>query len=321
MKVDHTLVSAVFVRTMVSKSKKKQNKMEARESKFDMWWNSPGVKSVVVKAYSLGASVVIIGAMFKILHIQGAGFMLGVGMSVEAILFALGILDEPFKDYEWDKVYDFEKGGIRKGTSESGSVQPTSGVVTRSVGLNYSESISDDDVKKLSEGIKNLSTTAQQFSELSSVVGATDKFATNINRASQVTENFAKSQEELNVSTAQLSTSYKGTAENMDVVEKNTKQYAGKVEEINKNLASINSIYEIQLKNILAQSESLNQQNEKLRSVNEELSVIVSDVEKMKVSTTAAAAEAVKFKSGTTKLAEQVADLNQVYGNMLNALS
>ncbi len=295
--------------------------MEAKESKFDMWWNSPGVKSVVVKAYSLGASVVIIGAMFKILHIQGAGFMLGIGMSVEAILFALGILDKPFKDYEWDKVYDFEQGGMKGLSTEGGLAQQKSGVVTRNVGLNYTESISDEDVKKLSEGIKNLSATAQQFSELSSVVGATDKFATNINRASQVTENFAKSQEELNTSTAQLSTSYKGITDNMDLVEKNTKLYAGKVEEINKNLASINSIYEIQLKNILAHSESLTQQNEKLRSVNDELSVVASDFEKMKVSTTAAAAEAIKFKSGTAKLAEQVADLNKVYGNMLNALS
>lgn len=296
--------------------------MEAKESKFDLWWNSPGVKSVVVKAYSLGASVVIIGAMFKILHIQGAGFMLGIGMSVEAILFALGILDKPFKEYEWDRVYDFEQGGLKNGGStESAGTQPKSGVVTRNVGLNYTESISDEDVKKLSEGIKNLSVTAQQFSELSGVVGATDKFAANINRASQVTENFTKSQEELNSSTAQLSTSYKGITDNMDLVEKNTKLYAGKVDEINKNLASINSIYEIQLKNILAHSESLTQQNEKLRSVNEELSVIVSDVEKMKISTTAAAAETVKFKSGTAKLAEQIADLNKVYGNMLNALS
>jgi len=97
--------------------------------------------------------------------------------------------------------------------------------------------------------------------------------------------------------------------------------YAGKVEEINKNLASINSIYEIQLKNIQAQTEGLTQQNERLRSVNDELALIVGDVQKMKTATTVAATEADKFKVGTTKLAQQVADLNQVYGNMLNALS
>ena len=257
--------------------------------------------------------------MFKILHLNGAGLMLGIGMSVEAFLFALGILDKPFKEYEWDKVYDFEEGGM-KGPSTEGAAQQKSGVVSRNVGVNYTESISDDDVKKLSEGIKNLSATAQQFAGLSSVVGATDQFVKNIDTASQATGKFAKSQEDLNVATTQFSTSYKGITDGMDLVEKNTKQYAAKVEDINKNLASINSIYEIQLKNIQAQSEGLTQQNERLRAVNDELGIIVGDVQKVKTATTAAAAETEKFRSGTTKLAQQVADLNQVYGNMLNSL-
>ena len=294
--------------------------MSTKESKFDIWWNSPDVQSFVAKAYSLGASVVIIGAMFKILHLQFAGLMLGIGMSVEAFLFALGILDKPHKNYDWDKIYDFE-GGTAKETPEVKGAQQNSGVVSRAVGLNYTETINDDDVKKLSEGIKNLTTTAQQFAGLSNVVGATDQFVKNIDSATQAAGKFAKTQEELNGSTAQLSTSYKGISDGMEAVEKNTKLYAGKVEEINKNLASINSIYEIQLKNIQAQTEGLTQQNERLRSVNDELGVIVGDVQKMKTATTVAAAEADKFKAGTTKLAQQVADLNQVYGNMLNALS
>ena len=293
--------------------------MSTKESKFDIWWNSPDVQSVVAKAYSLGASVVIIGAMFKILHLQFASLMLGVGMSVEAFLFALGILDRPHKNYEWDKIYDFE-GGSKKETPEVKENAQNSGVISRAVGLNYSETINDDDVKKLSEGIKNLTTTAQQFAGLSNVVGSTDKFVKNIDSATEATATFAKSQEGLNAATAKLSTSYTGITDGMDTVEKNTKLYAGKVEEINKNLASINSIYEIQLKNIQAQSEGLTQQNERLRAVNDELGIIVSDVQKVKTATTAAAAETDKFKAGTAKLAQQVADLNQVYGNMLNAL-
>ena len=294
--------------------------MSAKESKFDLWWNSPEVQSILAKAYSLGASVVIIGAMFKILHLNGASLMLGIGMSVEAFLFALGILDKPHKNYDWDKIYDFEEGTAKE-TAPAINTQQNNGVVSRAVGLNYTETINDDDVKKLSEGIKNLTTTAQQFSGLSNVVGATDQFVKTIDSATQASAKFAKSQDELNGSTALLSSSYKGISDGMETVEKNTKMYAGKVEEINKNLASINSIYEIQLKNIQAQTEGLTQQNERLRSVNDELALIVGDVQKMKTATTVAATEADKFKVGTTKLAQQVADLNQVYGNMLNALS
>ena len=293
--------------------------MSEKESKFDLWWNSPEVKQKVGAAYSLGASVVIIGAMFKILHLPFAGEMLGVGMSVEAVLFALGIFDKPHKDYEWEKVYDFEGSGIAA-AQESAKASVTA-TPTRVVGLNYTETISDDDVKKLSEGIKNLSVTAQQFAGLSNVVGATDQFVKNIDGASEMTAKLTKNQESLNSATGLLTTSCKGITEGMETVEKNTKLYAGKVEDINKNLSSINSIYEIQLKNIHAQTEGLTQQTERLRKVNDELGTIVTDVKKMKSATTVAADETENLKANTTKLAKQIADLNQVYGNMLNALS
>jgi gliding motility-associated protein GldL len=305
--------------------------MPENKSKFDIWWNSPEVRQKFAAAYSLGASVVIIGAMFKILHLPGAGQMLGIGMSVEAFLFALGIFDSPHKDFDWDRIYDFEgtpdKNSTGKGINQgqgttlnqntgSGSGSGSS----RSVGLNYTETISDEDVKKLSEGIKNLSQTAKQFSSLSDVIVETDQLVNNIKGATQVTGTFIKNQDTLNSATGLLSTSYQGISDGMEAVEKNTKLYAVKVDTINKNLSSINSIYEIQLKNIQSQSEGLTQQTEKVSAVNEELSVIVSDVQKMKSATSIAAVEAENYKTGTTKLAKQIADLNQVYGNMLNAL-
>ena len=307
--------------------------MPENKSKFDIWWNSPEVKQKLAAAYSLGASVVIIGAMFKILHLPGAGQMLGIGMSVEAFLFALGIFDQPHKDFDWDKIYDFEgnsdKNNTGKGQNQSQIQQSQSqninsgnniGSSSRSVGLNYTETINDEDVKKLSEGIKNLTATAKQFSSLSEVFVATDQFVTNIEGATQVTGKFIKNQDSLNSATELLANSYQGISDSMEAVEKNTKLYAGKVDNINKNLSSINSIYEIQLKNIQVQSEGLTQQTERIRTVNDELGAIVGDVQKMKTATSIAAVEAENYKTGTTKLAKQIADLNQVYGNMLNAL-
>lgn len=297
--------------------------MSENVSKFDLWWNSPETKQKVGAAYSLGASVVIIGAMFKILHLAYAGQMLGVGMSVEAFLFALGIFDRPHKEFDWDKVYDFD-GSESSKVETKGSQNINAGQSTapsRAVGLNYTQTINDDDVQKLSESIKNLTTTSQQFAGLSDVLGATNQLVKNIDGASAATDKFIKSQESLNGATGMLANSYQGISDGMDTVEKNTKLYAGKVEDINKNLASINSIYEIQLKNIHAQSEGLTQQTERIRIVNDDLNVIVRDVQKMKTATTVAAEETENFKTGTTKLAKQVTDLNQVYGNMLNALS
>ncbi len=291
--------------------------MSENQSKFDIWWNKPETKRLLGAAYSLGASVVILGAMFKILHLPGSGYMLGTGMCVEAFLFALGVFDQPHKEYDWEKVYDFDSESTTL-KSESAAVAKSS---SRAVGLNYTETINDDDVKKLSEGIKNLTQTAQQFAGLTDILGATDQLIKNIDGASQITGQFIKSQENLNVAAGSLTNSYQGITSGMEFVEKSTKLYAGKVEEINKHLSSINSIYEIQLKNIQAQSEGLTQQTQRVRKVTDELDLIATDIQKMKVATAVAAEGTESYKTGTVKLAKQVADLNHVYGNMLNALN
>ena len=289
----------------------------SEQTKFDLWWNSPKMKRIVGAAYSLGASVVILGAMFKILHLNGASYMLGIGMSVEAIIFALGIFDKPVKEFEWNKVFDFESEKLR-----SNNLVPTPQVESKSsLKVNYTETISDEDVKKLSEGSKNLSTTAEQLNALTAVVKSTDKLTSNLDNASEVTSKFIQSQEQLNNATSQLKSSYQSINNGMEVVDKNTKHYASKVEEINKNLSSINSVYEIQLKNIQAQSEGLTKQNDLIKAVSADLNQISTNVDKMKLTTQNAAEQTELYKSGTEKLVKQVADLNLVYGNMLNALS
>lgn len=291
--------------------------MSENQSKFDIWWNKPETKRLLGAAYSLGAAVVILGAMFKILHLPHSGIMLAVGMCVEAFLFALGVFDQPHKEYDWEKVYDFDGEAIATKSESPATAKSPS----RAVGLNYTETINDDDVKKLSESIKNLTQTSQQFAGLTNILGATDQLVKNIDGASQATGQFIKSQENLNVAAGSLTNSYQGITAGMESVEKNTKQYAGKVEEINKHLSSINSIYEIQLKNIQAQSEGLTQQTQRVRTVTDELDLIATEVQKMKVATTVAAEGTESYKTGTVKLAKQVADLNHVYGNMLNALN
>ena len=289
----------------------------SEQTKFDLWWNSPKMKRIVGAAYSLGASVVILGAMFKILHLNGASYMLGIGMSVEAIIFALGIFDKPVKEFEWNKIFDFENERNRS----NNLVSTPQAESKSSLKVNYTETISDEDVKKLSVGIKNLSATAEQLNALTAVVKSTDKLTSNLDNASEVTSKFIQSQEQLNNATSQLKSSYQSINNGMEVVDKNTKHYASKVEEINKNLSSINSVYEIQLKNIQAQSEGLTKQNDLIKAVSADLNQISTNVDKMKLTTQNAAEQTELYKSGTEKLVKQVADLNLVYGNMLNALS
>ncbi len=62
--------------------------------------------------YSLGAAVVIIGALFKINHWSVPGvpfidgtFLLAIGLSTEALIFVVFAFDPPAGDYEWEKAY------------------------------------------------------------------------------------------------------------------------------------------------------------------------------------------------------------------------
>ena len=62
-------------------------------------------KTIMPKVYGIGAAVVIIGALFKILHYEGADQMLFIGLTTEAIIFFLSAFEPPHQEPDWSKVY------------------------------------------------------------------------------------------------------------------------------------------------------------------------------------------------------------------------
>lgn len=60
------------------------------------WMDSVPGQTFLNYAYSWGASVVILGALFKLTHLPGANFMLFAGMGTEAFVFFLSAFDRPF---------------------------------------------------------------------------------------------------------------------------------------------------------------------------------------------------------------------------------
>jgi len=56
-------------------------------------------------AYSFGAALVILGAMFKLLHFPFGNEMLFIGMVTEVIVFILSAFDTPVRDYPWEQVF------------------------------------------------------------------------------------------------------------------------------------------------------------------------------------------------------------------------
>lgn len=83
---------------------------------------SKGYKAFMGKLYGIGAAVVIVGAMFKIMHWAGADLMIVVGMSTEAIIFLFSAFEPLHVEYDWSLVYP-ELAGVKDSDGESQGLQ------------------------------------------------------------------------------------------------------------------------------------------------------------------------------------------------------
>ncbi len=280
--------------------------------KIQDWYALPTVQATVGMVYSLGAAVVIVGALFKIQHWPGAGVMLTAGMLTEVLLFAIGIFEKPHPTLHWDHVFpqlvEDEAKPIEVNGAIGGGMAGANAPVMPGM-----EKLSDEDAKKLTESIKNMSETAAQLANISRVAGLTDSYANNLQKASEAAAQFATKQQNLDEATNTLLSSYKGIADNMLAAEGKTKSFAEKANELSKNLGSINTSYELQLKGIQAQAAAIEAQSGKINAV-------TAEFEKLHTAVTASSNNMDAYKQMTDQLAKNVSDLNNVYGNMLNAI-
>jgi gliding motility-associated protein GldL len=291
--------------------------------------------------YGIGASIVIIGVLFKLMYWEGADIMLTVGLLTEALIFAMSAFERPLKTYEWDKVIDFENGKIDLQINNGFTPSATEGVPAEQVynqsnafppaanypapnafpGVTNIEGLSDEDAQKLNQSIQNLTRTASQLNEIASFSLETERFAESIRNISENTSKYAQSQEALIEATSNLQTIYQRIGEDTEKIEVNTQEYRTKVERINSNLAGMNSIYEIQLKDIHAQSVHFHNQTEISKKLSEEMKSVTGEISKMKDISDDFTLATQKLKTNANELADNVARLNAIYGNMLNSMS
>ena len=289
-------------------TKTEQGQKQGLWGKIQDWYAQPGIQMAVGMVYSIGAAVVIVGALFKIMHWPGAGVMLTAGMMTEAILFTIGIFEKPHATYHWEHVFPSLVEEEANPLNISGKIGGGVGVAMPGM-----EKMSDEDAKKLTESIKNMSETAAQLANISRVAGLTDSYANNLQKASEAAAQFATKQQNLDEATNTLLSSYKGIADNMLAAEDKTKSFAEKANELSKNLGSINTSYELQLKGIQSQAAAIEAQSGKINAV-------TAEFEKLHTAVSASSKNMDAYKQMTDQLAKNVSDLNNVYGNMLNAI-
>lgn len=300
-------------------------------ARFMHWYESYQGKRVVGMVYSIGAAVVIIGALFKIMHFPGAGAVLMVGMITEAILFLIGCLDKPHAEFHWHNVFPqllehgtdpalLEEmksrpkptllGGANVGASASSNATTNTIVPTLSV----------TEMAELKHGIENLSKTAEQLTELSKVATATTQLTSKLNLAESAVDQFVNAGKEMAVNSANFGVVYAKVADQMQNVVAGTNEYENQVLSVAKQLSNLNAIYELQVNAVQKQVDAVKTQMEKVQKVNAQYDVLNDSVKQMST----LASESLKcqevYNTNSKLLAQQVADLNKVYGNMLNAL-
>jgi len=257
------------------------------------FFESKGAKRFLAMAYGLGASIVILGAMFKILHLKFANEMLTIGMTVEAIIFAISAFEPPHQDIDWSLVYPElagEEGDAGKNKKNTGSVSAQLDKML------IDAKVTPDLIGTLGTGLKSLSENVHSMSNLSNAATSTSAYAENVQKASKNIEG--------------LSTSYAKATEAMNAMSassENSKQYAEQVSKLTKNLAALNTLYEVELQNTDSHIKNMSTFYNKLGNVLGNLS--------------SAEANSAGVKEEIGKLAKNLTNLNNVYGNMLNAMS
>ncbi len=301
---------------------------------------SPGYKKVMAKVYGLGAAVVILGALWKILHLPGASYMLIAGLGTEAVIFALSAFEPPHEMPDWSLVYPELVGLEPLGGQKSGG----SGGGSELQALIQTGNIDDKTVAELSDGIKKLGATSSHLADLSDASLATQSYLQNIQNASESVGKFGVVQDKtarvIEESTQSLTQSYTATAnaiseagnkvasdmtqsgkqlvdtyasmsdsigKELGGISDNSKMYNDQLTSLNGNLASINSIYELQLKGSKTQVEFTENVNSGLNEISDYLKESVEGAK--------------NYRDQVANLNQTVGELNTIYGNMLSAMN
>lgn len=297
---------------------------------IEMFLSSEKGKRVLNFCYSWGASVVIIGALFKLLHLPYANQILFVAMITEAAVFFISAFERPNDEYHWEDVFpvlksknpldrpDFSKGSkanggngiqvggvvMNMGNDMSSNTSAVSGAAAvASLGLNVTE----EDTRNLSDSIKKLSGAAEQISKMAELTEATQKYLEQLSSMSEQMEKFSQVTNSLTSASDTLLNAYQHISDNSDGISQNSKGYVQQMEALNQNISGLNAVYEAQLRSISMQIENIEQINAGLSRIKDMYngSVVDSSV----------------FRSETEKMTQQLAQLNQVYSRLLQAMT
>ena len=243
-------------------------------------------KNFMAKLYGFGAAIVIVGALFKIQHWEGASEMLILGLGTEAVIFAFSAFEKPHEEPDWTLVYP----ELRSGVQGPDPKKPSS-LTDQLDGMLKEANIDSALLERLGDGMRNLGEQASKMGEVAEASAATKDYSSALQKAtgqvSGLSETYAQVSESL---TGLLGASEAGST------------LGQHMEQMTTNLSALNDMYQSQLAQL--------EQNKALYAGMGELVQNLSDsVEDTKL-----------YKDNIAALARNLSSLNTVYSNMLNAM-
>jgi gliding motility-associated protein GldL len=260
---------------------------------------SKGWKLFMSKLYGFGAAIVIVGAMFKIMHWPGAGPMLVVGLTTEALIFIFSAFEPIHEDPNWELVYpelalghsdDLDHAAVAKGKGKQ------AGITDQLDKMLEEAKIDSQLLERLGDGMRTLGENAAQLKGVTTAAAATDSYVSSLQSASEKVSSLSQAYERASLSISGLTSEAK-----------EGESFGEQMQKVSKNLSALNNVYELQLKGSSAHLEA----TEKFQSqVTEMMSNLSASTEDTRI-----------YKENMAMLSKNLTDLNTVYGNMLKAMT
>jgi gliding motility-associated protein GldL len=231
--------------------------------------------------------------MFKIQHWPGAGPMLVVGLSTEAIIFFFSAFEKPHEDPDWSLVYP-ELAGI---PGEGGDGKKPNGLSASQELDNLLEEakIGPELIESLGNNLRSLGENVGKMGDITNASVATEEYVGNVKRASETVGGLSEAYVKASASLGAM------------VVDGEGVDFGSEMKKMAENITQLNSQYSQQLagtKQFLETSDTLySGMNELMGTLNESVD------------------DAKKYKEEVSQLAQNISSLNTVYGNMLSAMN
>ena len=188
-------------------------------------------------AYGMGAAVVIIGALFKLMHWPGASAMLIIGLGTEALIFGLSAFDPVDTELDWALVYPELAGGQAKLKDKKEDPKDAQGLLSQKLDTMLKEAKIDGELMaSLGNSIKNFEGAAKAISPTVDSVASTKKYAEEMTKA-------AEQLQTLNgLYQVQVQSAERNAQINNEVAENNLK-LKDQMQSLTSNLSSLNNVY------------------------------------------------------------------------------